>query len=1272
MNMLAMKVLSFLVFIVVAVSSIAQVSLSTINSPYTQDFNALANTGTSTALPTGWFLNEAGGNTSYAAGTGSDNTGNTYSFGATSNSERAFGGLLSGSVNPTIGASFTNNTGATITSLDISYIGEQWRLGATGRFDQIDFQYSLNATSLTSGTWTDVNSLDFIAPNSTGTVGALNGNAAANRTSISNSITGLSIANGVTFWIRWTDFNASGSDDGLGVDDFSLTPIGVSGPELNLQTSATSSACGFTHNFGSVLTSSSGTVALTIQNTGTADLTISSLALSGSTDYTLNSPPATSFTIAAGGSQVINIDFNPTSGGTITGALTIGNNDSDEGSCVVNLTGVGVVPAPELNLQTSATNRACGFTHNFGNVLTTNSGTVALTIQNTGTADLTISSLALSGSSDYSLNSPPALPFTIVAGASQVINIHFNPTSGGTITGALTIGNNDSDEGSCVVNLTGVGVVPAPELNLQTSSTNRACGFTHNFGSVLTSNSGTVALTIQNTGTADLTISSLALSGSSDYSLNSPPALPFTIVAGASQVINIDFNPTSGGTITGALTIGNNDSDEGSCVVNLTGVGIVPVPCSDLFFSEYVEGSSNNKYLEIYNPTNTSINLANYQVRLYSNGSGTVSNTVTLDGTLTPGGVYIMAHNLATIYSGTINSSNSSVMTFNGDDAIELFNTVTSSTIDIIGRIGEDPGAAWTGGGLSTENRTLIRNATVTTGVLINPSSGFPTLTTEWTGLAIDNVSNLGTHNASSCISNNLTISALSSLNYSVSCTTNDAGTIDYSYSGTFNSGNTLTLQLSDPFGNFASPTVIFTTTTTTSSGTLNFTIPVGTTAGTSYRLRLLSSNPSITTNNNGSDITIVNTDGSCIDPDLCAQIIQFQVDPRDGANGTATNTGEFIQLCNVCTEQVDISCYLLCFTDNNSGARRGECFRIPSGTLLAPGECYLMGGNGTTTTTDPAADWDGASVTLDLNWHTCGTCVSPLNGSSGFVGVLTDGGEDITFFNESGNLISAITYNGSGGATYSESFTIGASGTCPITSITIPSSTDHFNVGTTPSADPNQQFDEGWLFDCATQTWFFADADFSGGPDTDPDLNPNLVYGCPLITPLPVELYAFYGYKNDNINDIYWITNTERNNSHFTLYKSNNGIDFEFLASIQGAGNSTTRKTYIFNDVAASQGTYYRLEQHDYDGNSKMYNTIYLPSVLEDFIVFPNPTSGNFTIISSNSEIGESIYIYDTFGKIIHQCWIEDKKTAIDLSNVNPGIYLIEVGTKFIRIIVY
>ena len=111
----------------------------------------------------------------------------------------------------------------------ISYTGEEWRLGTSGRADRLDFQISTDATSLTTGTWTDVDTLDFNSPITT-TVGALDGNAAANRTMIMGTVPGLMMPNGATFWIRWNDLNATGADDGLWVDDFCLTPNGVPTP----------------------------------------------------------------------------------------------------------------------------------------------------------------------------------------------------------------------------------------------------------------------------------------------------------------------------------------------------------------------------------------------------------------------------------------------------------------------------------------------------------------------------------------------------------------------------------------------------------------------------------------------------------------------------------------------------------------------------------------------------------------------------------------------------------------------------------------------------------------------------------------------------------------------------------------------------------------------------------------------------------------------------------------------------------------------------------
>lgn len=219
-------------------TSSAQVIISSTSTVYTQNFNTLkATAGTSTTLPTGWKLLETGtgANTSYASDAGGTATGNTYSYGTGTATERAFGALRSGSVAPTLGVQVRNSTGSTITSITVTYTGEQWRCGATGRVDQLDFQYSSSATSLSTGTWTDINTLDFASPSTT-TTGAKDGNAAANRAVKTAVITGLSIANNGTFWLRWSDLDASGADDGLAVDDFSLQ---LNGSDVTAPTATT-------------------------------------------------------------------------------------------------------------------------------------------------------------------------------------------------------------------------------------------------------------------------------------------------------------------------------------------------------------------------------------------------------------------------------------------------------------------------------------------------------------------------------------------------------------------------------------------------------------------------------------------------------------------------------------------------------------------------------------------------------------------------------------------------------------------------------------------------------------------------------------------------------------------------------------------------------------------------------------------------------------------------------------------------------------------------
>ena len=167
----------------------------------------------------------------------------------------------------------------------------------------------------------------------------------------------------------------------------------------------------------------------------------------------------------------------------------------------------------------------------------------------------------------------------------------------------------------------------------------------------------------------------------------------------------------------------------------------------DLIISEYVEGSSSNKYIEIANYTGSTVSLSNYRLRLFSNGSATATSDILLSGTLNNQATVVYRNSAATIYTGA--STTSGAVNFNGDDAFGLFKISSGSYVDIFGRIGEDPGTTWSAGSNTTLDKTLVRNASVTSGVIANPSAGFPTLATEWTQYNQDVIGNLGDHTMS-------------------------------------------------------------------------------------------------------------------------------------------------------------------------------------------------------------------------------------------------------------------------------------------------------------------------------------------------------------------------------------------------------------------------------------------------------------------------------------------------------------------------------------------
>jgi predicted extracellular nuclease len=180
-------------------------------------------------------------------------------------------------------------------------------------------------------------------------------------------------------------------------------------------------------------------------------------------------------------------------------------------------------------------------------------------------------------------------------------------------------------------------------------------------------------------------------------------------------------------------------------VCGLVGPSVASAASSDLFFSEYVEGTSNNKALEVYNGTGAPVNLGTdgYNVQMFFNGSATAGLTINLTGTVANGDVFVLANSSAGAPILAVADQTNGAGWFNGDDAVVLRKGTT--VLDVIGQVGFDPGSEWGTGLTSTADNTLRRKPAITDGDP-NGSDAFDPAT-EWDGFATDTFDGLGSHN---------------------------------------------------------------------------------------------------------------------------------------------------------------------------------------------------------------------------------------------------------------------------------------------------------------------------------------------------------------------------------------------------------------------------------------------------------------------------------------------------------------------------------------------
>lgn len=194
-----------------------------------------------------------------------------------------------------------------------------------------------------------------------------------------------------------------------------------------------------------------------------------------------------------------------------------------------------------------------------------------------------------------------------------------------------------------------------------------------------------------------------------------------------------------------------------------TGIQAQTQDCSELFISEYVVGSGNNRALELYNPTNAPINLEQYKVGRFRDGSGTPM-LLSLAGTIGAYSTYVIVVDkrdpngtgleapadmalqaVADTFVNPVYVQANSPFYFNGDDAVPLIKG-DNNLLDIVGKIGEDPGTAWSdaNGTWWTTDKTLIRKPTILKGDANGLDDFLPEV--EWDSLPENTFTELGWH----------------------------------------------------------------------------------------------------------------------------------------------------------------------------------------------------------------------------------------------------------------------------------------------------------------------------------------------------------------------------------------------------------------------------------------------------------------------------------------------------------------------------------------------
>jgi hypothetical protein len=384
------------------------------------------------------------------------------------------------------------------------------------------------------------------------------------------------------------------SNDNSGPAIVSLGGDGVTATAPQLTISPTSL------NFGNVPVNVASSQPVTLTSTGTAPVTISAAAVSGS-DFSVS---GATFPVTLNPNQTLTlqVQFNPTATGAASGQMTLTSNSTTSAITTIQLNGMGTAATtPQLTMSTQSLS--------FGNVAVNSSATLPVTLTSSGTAPLTISAATLSDTGFT--DSGATFPVTLNPNQSVTLQVKFDPTAAGAVTGQLKIASTSSSGATTLIQLTGTGTATTGTTSqLLFSST------TLSFGNVPVGSTASLSLTLTSSGTAPVTINSAALQGTG-FS-DSAATFPLTLNPNQSVTLTVQFDPTAAGAAAGTLTVNSNSATGGATQVQLSGTGTTVQHSVDLNWDS---------------PASSSDPVAGYNVYRSADGGGSFSKLNSSPGT---------------------------------------------------------------------------------------------------------------------------------------------------------------------------------------------------------------------------------------------------------------------------------------------------------------------------------------------------------------------------------------------------------------------------------------------------------------------------------------------------------------------------------------------------------------------------------------------------------------------------------------------------------------